>query len=53
MERLRIGRNILAAKVPPEEQGVPSLYQAPQPRVPMSGREIPMISGCETSGDYD
>ena len=34
-------------EVAPEEQGVPAPYQAPQARVPVLGRKVPIISGCE------
>ena len=36
-----------AAEIPPEEQGVPFSLQAPQPRYPVLGREVPITSGCE------
>ena len=32
--------NILAAEVPPEEIQVPAPHKAPQPRVPVTGREV-------------
>ena len=44
---LKIGRDILAAEVTPEEQGVPAPHQVPQARVPMMGREVPINSCCE------
>ena len=44
---LRIGRDISTAKVSPEEQGVLDPHQNSQPRVPVPGKEVPIISGCE------
>ena len=38
----------LTAEFPPKEQGIPDPHQAPQPRVPVPGREVPMTSGCKT-----
>lgn len=34
-------------EVPPEENGVLALHQAPQPRVPVLEREVSTIFGCE------
>lgn len=34
---LRMGRDILAVEVPPEEQGTPALQQSPQAKVLVSG----------------
>ena len=34
-------------EVPHEEQGVPVPYQHPQPRIPVPGREGPVISVCK------
>ena len=38
MLQWRIKRDISLAEVSPEEQGVPSLYQSPQPVAPVRGR---------------
>ena len=45
--RIKIGRDISAAEVPSEEQGVPAPHQAPHLRVPVPGREVPITSGSE------
>ena len=42
----------LGCKVPPEEEGdlVPS--QAPQPRVPVPGKEFSITSGCKNQQEF-
>lgn len=35
----------------PRSQGIPAPHQAPQPRVPVLEREVPITSGCETRRD--
>lgn len=42
---LRIWKNILVAKIPLEEWGIPAPYRAPQSGAPVLGREAPTISG--------
>lgn len=46
----------MAAEIPCEEKRVPAPNQTPQPRVPVWGREVPIISaakpvGTEAEGD--
>ena len=41
---IRIYRDILVAEVLSKEQGVPTLYQGPQPRVLLPRREITITS---------
>ena len=39
--------DISAVKVPPEERGAPAPHQAPKPRVPVLGRQVPITLGCK------
>ena len=40
-------QDISAAEVPPEKQGVSVPHQVPQPKGLVSGRKVPIASGCE------
>lgn len=44
---LKIRRDISVVEVPLWEVTGPSPHQAPQARVPVTGREVPLTSGCE------
>ena len=49
---MKIGRDILAVEVPPKEQVVSTLHQAPKLRVPVLRRKVPITSGYKkTSGN--
>lgn len=45
--RLRIGRGVLAAEVPPKGAKGPGPTPGSQPRVPVPGRDVPSTSGCK------
>ena len=45
-----VGKNqegYLGCRGPPEVRGIPAPHQAPQPRVPVTGKEVLKTSGCE------
>ena len=44
---IKIGRNILAVEIPPEQRQFPAPHQALHPRVLVLGREVPITSGCK------
>lgn len=44
---LNIGRDTSAVKISPEEPWVLTPHQNPQPRDPVTGREVPIPFGCE------
>lgn len=46
----QIRKDISAAGVQMYERGIPAPQQAPQPRVPVLGREVPIIYGWENQG---
>ena len=45
--QIKIERDITAAEILSEELRVPAPYQAPQPRVQVPEREVPITFGCE------
>ena len=44
---IKTRRGILVSEVAPEERGAQDVRQAPQPRVSVPEREIPITSGCK------
>ena len=44
--QLKTKKDISAVKVTPEDRGVPALHRAPQSKVPVLEREVPILSGC-------
>lgn len=48
---LKVRRAVLAAEGPPEDRRVPGPHQAPRPRAPVSGREVPITLAVKTIRD--